>query len=98
PTWKSHITGDTDSARCFYLFLTRLGDASDLDSVSRALMRTMREVAALYPGSDEKPTALNLFITDGALTAVTRHKKGLFHAERPGVHLIASEPVVVVEP
>src|SRR5581483_5846578 len=80
--------------RCFYLFLTHLGDAGDLDSVSQALMKTMREVEALYRGLHEKPTALNLFVTDGRTTAVTRHGKSLFHVERPGLHMIASEPVV----
>src|SRR5262249_50107398 len=80
------------------LFLTHLGEATDLDSVSQALMKTMREIEALYQGRHEKPTALNLFVTDGKLTAVTRHGKSLWHAERPGLPMIASEPVVDGEP
>jgi glutamine amidotransferase len=98
PKFKPLIKGDTDSERCFYLFLTHLQDASDLDSVSAALMKTMREIEKLYTGLHEKPTALNLFVTDGKLTAVTRHGKSLWRVERPGLHMIASEPVVDGEP
>lgn len=98
PRWRPCIKGQTDSERCFYLFLTHLKGATDLDSVCFALMRTLREVSTLYPGTHEKPTALNLLVTDGSITAVTRHKKSLFHAEREGLHMIASEPVVEGEP
>jgi glutamine amidotransferase len=96
--WKPHIRGDTDSERLFYAFLTNLGDATDLASVSSALMKTVREIAGLYNGLHEKPTALNLFVTDGQLTAVTRHGKSLWRVEKPGLHMIASEPVVDGEP
>jgi predicted glutamine amidotransferase len=92
--WRGSIRGDTDSERCFYLFLTHLEGRTDLASVSTALMRTMREVAALYDGKSEKPTALNLLVTDGRILAVTRHGKSLFRVARAGVHMIASEPVV----
>ncbi|MBK7858887.1 MAG: class II glutamine amidotransferase [Archangiaceae bacterium] len=94
PKWKPHIKGQTDSERCFYLFLTYLEDATDLESVCAALGKTVRTVAGLYPGTDEKPTTLNLLVTDGCLTAITRHKKGLFHVERDGLKMIASEPMV----
>ena len=92
--WRPHIKGQTDSERCFYAFLTELEDACDLDAVCAALGRTMRKVARLYPGTAEKPTALNLLVTDGQITAVTRYKKSLFHVERDGLNMIASEPVV----
>jgi glutamine amidotransferase len=98
PKWRPHIKGQTDSERCFYLFLTHLGDSTDLDSVCGALTKTLRQVAALFPGTEEKPTTLNLLVTDGGLTAVTRHKKGLFHVEREGLRMIASEPMVDGEP
>jgi len=94
PVWRPHIKGETDSERCFYAFLTELRDATGLDAVCAALGRTMRKVAHLYPGTPDKPTALNLLVTDGQITAVTRHKKSLFHVEREGLTMIASEPVV----
>jgi predicted glutamine amidotransferase len=96
--WKAQIKGQTDSERCFYLFLTHLEGATSLDAVCAALGRTLREVAALYPGPAEKPTALNLLVTDGTITVVTRHKKGLYRVERDGLQMIASEPVVDGEP
>jgi glutamine amidotransferase len=98
PKWRPFIRGDTDSERCFYVFLTHLDTATDLDSVGKALMKTVREVAALYVGNSEKPTSLNFFVTDGRLTAVARHGKGLFFVDRPGLHMIASEPIVEGEP
>ncbi|MBL8953666.1 MAG: class II glutamine amidotransferase [Myxococcaceae bacterium] len=98
PKWRAHIKGQTDSERCFYAFLTQLGDACDLDAVCVALGRTLRKIAALYPGTAEKPTALNLLVTDGQITAITRYKKSLFHVERDGLRMIASEPVVEGEP
>lgn len=94
PKWKQFIRGQTDSERVFYAFLTVLDEATDLASVAHALGRTMRKVAAIYPGTPDKPTALNLLVTDGKITAVTRHGKTLFHVERDGLRMIASEPVV----
>ncbi len=97
--WKACIKGQTDSERCFYLFLTNLEEgATSLDAVCKALTKTMRQVASLYPGTPDKPTTLNLFVTDGCITAVTRHGKTLFHVERDGLRMIASEPLVDGEP
>jgi predicted glutamine amidotransferase len=94
PKWRACMKGDTDSERCFYLFLTYLGDATDLPSVAKALSRTVRDARALYEGKSEKPSELNLLVTDGSITAVTRHGKGLYRVSRPGLQMIASEPVV----
>jgi predicted glutamine amidotransferase len=97
--WKACIKGQTDSERCFYLFLTNLEEgATSLDAVAMALTKTMRQVANLYPGTPDKPTTLNLLVTDGCITAVTRHGKTLFHVERDGLRMIASEPLVDGEP
>jgi glutamine amidotransferase len=93
--WRSRIKGDTDSERLFYVFLTYLGEATDLTSVSRALTRTVTEVSQLYPGTDPaKPTALNLFITDGQISAVTRFNRSLFYVARDDLSMIASEPMI----
>lgn len=93
PQLRPLIRGETDSERCFYLFLTHLGSGTTAHDVSKALCRTMLEVGHLYDGPDAEKPALNFLVSNGAVTAVTRRGRSLWHAQKDGLHVIASDQV-----
>ena len=101
PRLRRRIRGQTDSERCFYLFLTRLGERSrnrppDLDSVREALAETVEVVARLADRGARTRSTLNFLVSDGRLLAACRHGKALHAAPQArGGHLfaVASEPV-----
>ena len=102
PELRAALRGDTDSERCLMLFLSRLrararpGAATDLESVRRALHETVSTVVALSDVPSEKPSSLNLVVTNGELLAACRHGRSLHLVERSGpeAHLaLASEPI-----
>src|SRR5262249_51424481 len=88
PRFAAEMRGDTDSERCFTLFLTRLSQAADLDgrprlgAVQGALATTRVEVARItdVDAGDGKRSAMNFLITDGELLAATRRDRTLFFA------------------
>jgi predicted glutamine amidotransferase len=90
PDLRAEIRGDTDSERCFYLFLTRLrakarGDAPGLEDVRRALAETTATVLALADREPApKPTSLNLVVSDGRLLAACRRGRTLHLAHDAG--------------
>jgi glutamine amidotransferase len=99
---RAQIRGDTDSERCFYLFLSRLRAraplaAADLASTRRALAETTRtvlEIAERRPAP--KPTSLNVLVSDGRLLAATRRGRTLHLAASAGpkhVFAVASERI-----
>jgi len=105
PVFRAAMAGETDSERCFFLFLTRLagrlpdGRQADLEGVRRALAETVAITARIADrGADgEEPrSSLNLLITNGSLIAVCRHGRAL-HVATPGPEgstlAIASEPI-----
>lgn len=83
PDLRQELRGDTDSERCFYLFLTRLRARAPLalaglEDVRRALADTTRAVLAVADREPSpKPTSLNLLATDGRLLAACRHGRTL---------------------
>jgi glutamine amidotransferase len=99
---RLQIRGDTDSERCFYLFLSRLRAlaplaAADLASTRRALAETTSTVLAIADAVPApKPTSLNLLVSDGRLLAATRRGRTLHLAANAGprhVLAIASERI-----
>src|SRR5215472_14476913 len=80
--------GDTDSERCFALFLTRLSSRTDplgtpsLRDVQWALATTMDEIATVtdVDVGNGKRSAMNFLVTDGELLAATRRDRTLFLA------------------
>jgi predicted glutamine amidotransferase len=90
PEFRSHIQGDTDSERCFYVFLTELSKSATLenpnvDQVAAALARTSHRLCALTdpelePG--QKPTSTNFLATDGQLMVTLRRHRTLFFSEQ----------------
>jgi predicted glutamine amidotransferase len=88
PRFGAIMRGDTDSERCFALFLTRLSSRANLDGspslrdVQWALATTLGEVARItdVEVGDGKRSAMNFLVTDGDLLAATRRDRTLFFA------------------
>jgi glutamine amidotransferase len=95
------VRGDTDSERCFLVFLTRLRaratlDGADLGEVVRALAETTETVCRIADPRAEKPSTLNFVVSDGRVLAATRRGKPLHLALDAGprhVFAVASEPI-----
>jgi predicted glutamine amidotransferase len=88
PAFLRLIRGDTDSERCFYLFLTVLRahtriDVPELEEVSRALAVTSRTVCGITEVNATKPSSTNFMVTDGRLLACTRRHRTLFFSHCP---------------
>jgi glutamine amidotransferase len=100
PALRPHLAGETDSERVFLVFLTRLGalarGSPDLEVVRRALADTVATVSRIADPHAEKPSSLNLCVTDGRVLAVCRRGRTLHvapHIATTGVFAIASEMV-----
>ena len=102
PRYRALLSGETDSERCFFMFLTRLdarlraGAAPGLEDVRGALRETVAAVVRLADRRPAKPSSLNLLVTNGAVLAVCRRGRTLQvapHIATSGVFAIASEPI-----
>ncbi|HVP67843.1 MAG TPA: class II glutamine amidotransferase [Anaeromyxobacteraceae bacterium] len=100
PRLRARLRGETDSERCFLLFLTRLAvhtrsRAPGLEAVRDALADVVAAVRELADRGTAHST-MNFLVSDGRLLAACRHLKPLHVApnERGG-HLfaVASEPI-----
>lgn len=95
PAWRARLKGDTDSERCFHLFLTYLDGrpAADLGAATRALVRATRVAQALCDegAPEEERSALNFIVSDGRRLVATRRGRTLFSARRGRTHFLASE-------
>src|SRR5712692_2173255 len=81
------LRSETDSERCFLLFLTELKQRSRLRAppvadVARALARITELVARITDEPGGKPSSMNFLVTDGTLMAATRRRKTLFFSAR----------------
>src|SRR5919201_2479970 len=70
PEFRALLRGDTDSERCFYLFLTLLRRRGGLESpsfedVARALAATAEMAVAITEAGATKPSSTNFIATDG---------------------------------
>lgn len=97
PEFRALLRGDTDSERCFTLFLTRLAALGALDRppvevIASALAQTIAGVRALSP---DPATALTFLATDGrCLVGVRSGDRELAYMERIGEGLLlSSEPM-----
>jgi glutamine amidotransferase len=102
PPLRPLIRGDTDSERCFFLFLTCLGArvpaaaAPRLEDVRTALGEVVATVVRLADPGADKPSSLNLLVSNGEVLACCRHGRPLHaapHIATSGVFAIASEPI-----
>lgn len=87
PEFRECIQGDTDSERCFYVFLSFLRqkpgglENPHSQTVSEALAQTMREVSAACDPGAEEASSLNFIVTNGAILAASRRNRPLFFSE-----------------
>jgi glutamine amidotransferase len=82
PALRSHLRGETDSERCFFLFLTRLRRRCDLEradagSACAALAETVALVREIADRGDSKASTTFL-ATDGRLLLACRRGRTLF--------------------
>ncbi len=101
PDLRGLVRGDTDSERCFYVFLSRLRarvslEGAGIDEVRRALAETSAVVAAIADGDAEKPSSMNFLVSDGRVLAACRRGRTLHLAADAGprhVFVVASERI-----
>jgi predicted glutamine amidotransferase len=101
PDLRPHVRGETDSERCFYVFLSRLRaraplDRADLASVRRALAEMTEAVAGIADPTAEKPSSMNFLATDGRVLAACRRGRTLHLSLDAGprhAFVVASEPI-----
>jgi predicted glutamine amidotransferase len=101
PDLRAALAGETDSERCFLVFLSRLRalgplEGASLANVWRALAQTTETVIRIADPHAEAPTTLTLAVSDGRLLAATRHGKTLHLATDAGprhVFVVASERI-----
>lgn len=86
PRFRSVIVGETDSVRCFGVFLTRLSMLADLegnvalDAVARALGETVSIVAGLADPGQKEPSATTFLVGNGRLMLACRRGRTLFYS------------------
>jgi glutamine amidotransferase len=102
PDLRREIRGDTDSERCFYLFLTRLRARGGLalpgvEDVRRALAATTRAVVAVADRvPSPRPTSLTFLVSDGRILAACRRGRTLHLSRDAGPRhalVVASERI-----
>lgn len=100
PARRERLRGQTDSERCFQIFLSRLdvrggrGQAT-LAEVRTALAETVALVCAIADRGEFRST-LNFLVSDGRLLCACRHGKPLHVAAAAGdghLFAVASEPI-----
>jgi glutamine amidotransferase len=95
------VRGETDSERCFLVFLTRLRargalDGASLSQVERALLETTDAISRIADPGGGKPSTLTFVVSDGRVLAASRHGKTLHVATDAGprhVFAVASERI-----
>jgi len=98
---RGRIRGDTDSERCFYLFLSLLPERArdgggTVSEVRRALAGTTRIVQRIADRRGGKPSSLNFLVSDGRILAACRRGRTLHVAADAGPRhalVVASEPI-----
>lgn len=101
PDLRGAIRGDTDSERCFLLFLSRLRARAPLDGaalvqVRRALAETIDAVTRIADRGAPSPSTANFLVSDGRLLAACRRGKTLHLAADAGprhAFVVASERI-----
>ncbi|ACL65788.1 glutamine amidotransferase class-II [Anaeromyxobacter dehalogenans 2CP-1] len=102
PDLRGRIRGDTDSERCFYLFLTRLRargglEAPGVEAVRAALAATTDAVLRIADAvPSPKPSSLTFLVSDGRLLAACRRGRTLHAASDAGprhAFVVASERI-----
>jgi predicted glutamine amidotransferase len=98
---RAALRGETDSERCFLLFLSRLAarcrlDRAELDDVRAALGAATATLARIADPGADRPSSLNFLVSDGRLLAACRRGRDLHLATALGpehAFVVASEPI-----
>ena len=101
PSLRRTLRGQTDSERCFLIFLTRMhgrgsAAAATLGQVKAALRATTETIRRIADQHSARPSSLNFLVTDGRVLAASRHGRDLHVAEAAGAErsfVVASEPI-----
>jgi predicted glutamine amidotransferase len=102
PDLRAAVRGDTDSERCFLVFLSRLRaraplDGAALPDVRRALAETTETVLRVADAAGApKPSSLNFLVSDGRVLAACRRGRSLHLALDAGprhAFVVASERI-----
>lgn len=88
---RAAIRGQTDSERCFQLFLHHLEGKATLADVARALAKVMRTVDEVFDRGEALKSSTNFLVSNGRIMAASRRGRTLFTAEAEGMRMIASE-------
>jgi predicted glutamine amidotransferase len=85
PALRKHLRGETDSERCFFLFLGELGRGrgTPLERAARALARVASYIRATDPSDLPRPSVANFMATDGDALVALRFGK-MLHLAAPG--------------
>ena len=89
---RAAIRGQTDSERCFQLFLHNL-EGSTLTDVARALAKVMRSVDLTFDQGQTNKSSTNFLVSNGVVMAAARRGRTLFTAQTDDARMIASEPL-----
>jgi glutamine amidotransferase len=100
PARRLRLRGETDSERCFQLFLSRLDQRTgrgrpSIADVRTALSETVALVCAIADRGEHRST-LNFLVSDGRMLCACRHGKPLQVSASAGdghVFAVASEPI-----
>ena len=101
PALRRELRGETDSERCFLLFLTllaarRTAAPVTLAQVEAALRATTAAVRRLADRPSARPSSLNFLVSDGRVLAASRLGRDLHVAVQAGdehAFVVASEPI-----
>ncbi len=91
-TRRAAIKGQTDSERCFQLFLHHL-EGSTLADVARSLSKVMKAVATTFDQGHDEKSSTNFLVSNGVVMAAARRGRTLYTAQVEGTRMIASEPL-----
>jgi predicted glutamine amidotransferase len=84
PSLRREMRGETDSERCFLLFLTRLRARCDVDDAPAAhVVEALRETQALLKETLPAPASTNFLLTDGRKMFACRRGRTLFLSAPP---------------
>jgi len=83
PGLRAELRGETDSERCFFLFLTRLRrlgevEGADAASAASALTETVAAVREIADGRSSERASTTFLATDGKLLLACRSGRTLF--------------------
>ena len=87
PALRGELRGETDSERCFLLFLTRLRrrcelERADVGSAAAALSETVALVRGIFETA-ENPASTTFLLTDGRLLLACRRGRTLYVSSPP---------------